>query len=179
MVINVGKIYGYAGKNEGIDSKGVMTVNGGLGISTGTRSPEEGVDCDNNTFKMTGGILIGMGGATSTPTASVCTQYSIIQSVNATQNSIMNLSSSDGTSIITFKFPRTLSSACMLLSAPGISNGSYVIKTGGSCDGSEWNGYYSNGTYSGGSQVATITVSSVVTGGSSGGGPGGGGNRPW
>ena len=91
----------------------------------------------------------------------------------------MNLSSSDGTSIITFKFPRTLSSACMLLSAPGISNGSYVIKTGGSCDGSEWNGYYSNGTYSGGSQVATITVSSVVTGGSSGGGPGGGGNRPW
>ena len=178
IVINGGRVYCYAENNDGIDSNGTLTVTGGLVISSGTRSPEEGFDCDNNTFTITGGVLIGMGGATSKPTASVCTQYTIIQTVNATQNSIMNLSASDGTSIITFKFPRTLSSACMLLSAPGIANGTYVLKTGGSCDGTDWNGYYANGTYSGGSQAASITVSSIVTGGSTGGPGGGGGGRP-
>lgn len=32
-------------------------------VSNGARSPEEGFDCDN-TFKITGGTIIGTGGAT-------------------------------------------------------------------------------------------------------------------
>ena len=175
--ISGGKVYSYSENNDGIDSNGTISISGGLVIGVGTRTPEEGFDCDNNTFKITGGILIGMGGATSNPTASVCTQYTIIQSINAQSGSIMHLASSDGTPVVTFKFPRTLSSACMLISAPQIGNGTYVYKTGGSCSGSEWNGYYENGSYSGGTQVASVTVSSIVTGASSGG-PGGGGGRP-
>lgn len=54
IYINGGNSYVYSTSNDGIDSNGKITVTGGTTISVGAGSPEEGFDCDRNTFKITG-----------------------------------------------------------------------------------------------------------------------------
>ena len=50
IVINGGNIYCYSSGNDGVDSNGTLTITGGTIVSIGTTSPEEGFDCDQNTF---------------------------------------------------------------------------------------------------------------------------------
>lgn len=185
IVINGGNIYCYSSGNDGIDSNGTLTITGGVVIASGTTSPEDGFDCDQNTFKITGGIVLGIGGGTSAPTSSVCTQRSVIYGGSGTNGEIVSIQSSDGTSILTYQIPRTYSQMTLLFSSPNLaSGGSYTILKGGSVSGgSDFFGLYTGATYSGGTQAATFTASSMVTqvGNTSGGGggqPGGGGGRP-
>lgn len=178
IAINGGNVYCYSQTNDGIDSNGTLTIAGGTIISSGTTAPEEGFDCDNNTFKITGGTLVGFGGATSTPTSSVSTQYSVIYGATGTANQLIHIESADGTSIITVKVPRAYSSQMtMLFSTPAIkSNTSYTIYTGGSTSGgTDFHGLYSGTTYTKGTSAKTFTTSSVVTtvGSVSSGGGGG------
>lgn len=74
MTISGGNVFAMGTNNDGIDSNSTLTVSGGVVIACGTTVPEEGIDCDENTFTVTGGTLIGIGGTTSTPTTSVTTQ---------------------------------------------------------------------------------------------------------
>jgi len=169
IYINGGNIYAYSSSNDGIDSNGKLTVTGGKIVSVGAGSPEEGFDCDRNTFKITGGILVGIGGATSSPTASVSTQASVILG-GGTANQLVSIQSNDGAETLTFLIPRTYTT--MLFSSPKLKvSTTYKIFTGGSvASGSAFNGLYTSGTYSGGTQSSTFTTSSTVTkvGGSNG-----------
>ena len=181
IVLNGGNIYCYSSGNDGIDSNGTLTITGGVIVSSGTTSPEDGFDCDQNTFKITGGIVLGIGGGTSTPTSSVCTQRTVIYGGSGSNGEILNIQSADGTSILTYQIPRAYSQMTVLFSSPNLtSGGSYTISKGGTVSGgSEFFGLYSGGTYSGGTQAATFTATSMVTqvGSTSGGGqPGGGGS---
>lgn len=174
IVIAGGKIYAFATNNDGIDSNGTITVTGGLAVSSGKTSPEEGFDCDQNTFKITGGTLLGIGGGSSSPTSSVSTQASIVTSgFTATQNQYLNIRTADGTQLCSFMLPRTLSSCVMLFTSPDLTTGNtYYIYTGGTVSNAStdvWHGYYPSATYSGGSQRTTATAS---LGGQSGGGGG-------
>ncbi|MDF9830064.1 carbohydrate-binding domain-containing protein [Parabacteroides sp. PF5-6] len=178
--INGGDIYCYSTANDGIDSNGTLTVTGGRVIAIGTSSPEEGFDCDRNTFKITGGTLIGIGGATSTPTANACTQRALVYSGSGTANTLFYLVSSDGKEVLTYLIPRSLSPMTLLFSSPSLEQGSYTIYSGGqTTGGTNFNGLYEGATSSGGSQLTTFTVQSIVTtvgsqqGGTPGGGPGG------
>lgn len=143
-------------------------------VSSGTTSPEDGFDCDQNTFKITGGIVLGIGGGTSTPTSSVCTQRTVIYGGSGSNGEILNIQSADGTSVLTYQIPRAYSQMTVLFSSPNLtSGGSYTISKGGTVSGgSEFFGLYSGATYSGGTQAATFTASSMVTqvGSTSGGG---------
>lgn len=182
IVINGGTIYCYSSGNDGIDSNGTLTITGGVIVSSGTTSPEDGFDCDQNTFKITGGIVLGIGGGTSTPTSSVCTQRSVIYGGSGSNGEYLNIQSADGTSILTYQIPRAYSKMTVLFSSPNLtSGGSYIISKGGTVSGgSEFFGLYTGATYSGGTQAATFTASSMVTqvGSTSGGGqPGGGGGH--
>ncbi len=182
IVINGGIIYCYSTGNDGIDSNGTLTVNGGFTIAIGTSSPEGGIDCDENTFTITGGILLGIGGDTSTPTSSVCTQPSLIYSGSISGDLLLHISSSDGEGVLTYELPVNYSSMTFLFSSPSLQLGSsYVLSTGGSVsDGTEFFGYYTNGTYTGGTEQSSFTLSSMVTTiGRSGGGPGGTGGLRW
>ena len=105
--------------------------------------------------------------------------------MSATQGKYFAVLNSSGTPVLTFKFPRTMSSASLLLSSPDFKTGSsYTISSGGTLSSptEEWNCWFSGGTWSGGSQLTTYTPNSrITTLGSSnggGGGMGGGGNRP-
>ncbi|RRB07745.1 carbohydrate-binding domain-containing protein [Larkinella rosea] len=169
IYINGGTIYSYATSNDGIDSNGPLTVTGGKIVSVGAASPEEGFDCDRNTFKITGGIMVGIGGATSVPTASVSTQPSVVLG-GGTANQLFHIQSNDGAEVLTFLIPRTYTT--MLFSSPKLKTSqTYKIFTGGSvATGTNLNGLYTAGTYTVGTQSSSFTASSMVTqiGGSSG-----------
>ena len=185
IVINGGSIYCYSSGNDGIDSNGTLTITGGVVIASGTTSPEDGFDCDQNTFKITGGIVLGIGGGTSTPTSSVCTQRSVIYGGSGSNGEILNIQSADGTNVLTYQIPRNYSQMTLLFSSPNLaSGGSYTISKGGSVSGgSEFFGLYTGSSYSGGTQAATFTAGSMVTqvgnvNSNPGGGQPGGGGRP-
>lgn len=186
LIINGGHIYCNASGNDGIDSNGTIAINGGLIISSGTTTPEEGFDCDQNRFAITGGILIGMGGATSTPTTSACTQRSLIYNGSSLSGKCICIKDASGNEAFTVQLPvkNSLSSrACLLISTPNLqASTAYTLYTGCTANGEElFHGYFPNATCTGGTQAATFTTNNMVTTiGSSGGGfPGGGGpGRP-
>ncbi|MBR1627108.1 MAG: carbohydrate-binding domain-containing protein [Bacteroidales bacterium] len=189
--INGGKTYAHATGNDAIDANGTLTVTGGLTIAVGSTSPEEGFDCDNNQFKITGGTLIGIGGGTSTPTSSVCTQNSLIYK-SLTNGTALNITDAEGNDILTFQVPSISGNQggfpggwksetatkgpgggpggqgdrglTLLFSSPDLVNGTYTIKQGGTVSGgTQWNGYYTGTTYSGSTTTKTVTISNRVT----------------
>lgn len=178
--ITGGTVYCYSTGNDGIDSNGTLTISGGTVLAAGTSAPEGGLDCDQNTMKITGGTVIGIGGNNSTPTASACTQPCIVYGATATAGQLMSVVDSNGTSVLTYQMPRTYSSMQMIISSPQLANGSYSIYTGGNVsNGETFYNLYTAGTYGGGSQTQSFTISSMVTsvGNTSSGGGGGMGPR--
>ncbi|MFA6873483.1 MAG: carbohydrate-binding domain-containing protein [Bacteroidaceae bacterium] len=156
ITVNGGTIYAYSTGNDGIDSNGKFLFTGGVIISSGTTAPEEGFDCDANTFAITGGILIGMGGGSSTPTTSSSTQrYWLKSNISLTSGSVYRLTTStatSGTNVLVFKAPRTLTSATVLLSSPLLIKGTtYYLMKGATVTGAEtFHGYYETCTATGG-----------------------------
>lgn len=180
IIINGGDVYCYSSGNDGIDSNGTLSITGGLVISSGTTSPEEGFDCDQNRFTITGGTLIGTGGGTSTPTASSCTQRSVIYNGSATSGQYINIHDTSGASILTYKIPRSYNQMTLLFCSPLMKSSTtyYISSSVNVSSGAEWNGYYLNGNYSGGNSLTSYTTTNMVTTiGCSSGGMGGGG-RP-
>lgn len=181
LLINGGYVYGYATNNDGIDSNGTITINGGVVFGSGSSTPEDGIDCDQNTFTINGGIVVGIGGSTSTPTSSTSKQASVVTSASLTANSVLALTNGSGECIVALKIPaRYNGTYTMLLSAPGLSTGNtYTFKSGATISGTTFQGVScDNTTISGGSTAWSYTQSSLVTGGSAsgmgGGMPGGG-----
>ncbi len=175
LIINGGLYYAHSDANDGTDCNGPMELNGGFCVSNGAKQPEEGFDCDNNQFKITGGTHIGTGGGTSNPTSSVCTQPTL--KINTQQNYAIQILKSDGTVVCTYQCPAYTSGGgggwpggggngmVMLFTDPQLQSGQqYTIKYNGTISGgTSWNGYYTgNVTYSGG-QTATTTISSMLT----------------
>ena len=173
IYINGGTTYAYSSSNDGIDSNGKITVTGGKTISVGSTSPEQGFDCDNSTFKITGGFIVGIGGGTSSPTANVSTQPSVILG-GGTADQLIHIQSADGTEVLTFLIPRTY--ATMLFSNPKLKTGqTYKIYNGGSVTGgTSVNGLYTSGKYTAGTLSATtFATSTMVTKAGGSTGPGG------
>lgn len=159
-----------ASNNDGMDSNGTLTVSGGMVISKGAGGPEEGFDCDNNTFKITGGIIVGVGGNTSNPTVAVSTQNALKLSITSNQNICIKNAANE--IVLIYAIPSITggggpggggNKAVVLFSDPAFTNGSYTIFYGGTISGgTAFNGYYSGATYSGGSSQ-TFNVSSILT----------------
>lgn len=172
--ITGGTIYAASNNNDGIDCNGQIHISGGFSIASAVRTPEEAFDCDNNTFAITGGTLIGThvsGSMYSSPTASACTQHSLKYTC-ASNNDIQIIRSSDNAVILTFHVPTMSSSggggwpgggggssnAVLTFSSPDFVQGSYTIKYGGTISGgTNFHNYYTGATYTGGS-TKTFTV---------------------
>lgn len=181
LTINGGVYYAHSDANDGTDSNGTMFINGGFNISNGSRSPEEGFDCDWNQFKITGSTSIGTGGGTSDPSQNVCTQPSL--KINTQPGYAIQILKSDGTVICTYQCPTFTggggggpggggNNMVMLFTDPQLQTGqSYTVKYGGTISGgTNWHGYYTgNVTYSGG-QSTNVNVNSMYTTVSAGGG---------
>ncbi len=160
IYINGGHIYCQASANDAMDSNGTFTITGGIVIAASSR--EDGVDCDGNNFKITGGLVIGMGRATSTPTASISTTYSLIAG-GVSGSQLIHIEDAAGKEVLTFQTPigfNTLLFASSKLQA----NTTYHIYTGGSVtNGTQANGLYTKGTYARGSTAAQFKTGNMVT----------------
>ena len=180
LTVNGGTIYCHSDNNDAIDSNGTLFINGGLTIANGARQPECGFDCDNNQFKITGGIVCGTGGDTSNPTANVCTQPSM--KINTQAGYAIQVLNASGEVVVTYQCPPLQggggggpgggSGIKFLLTHPDFATGqTYTVKYNGTISGGDnWNGYYTgNVTYSGGQQT-TVTLNSMVTTVNAGGG---------
>ena len=164
ITINGGSVYCYSTGNDGVDSNGTLTITGGTVVASGTTSLEDGFDCDQNTFKITGGTVLGIGGGTSTPTANSCIQRSVIYGGSGSAGQYIGIQSSDGTNLMTYMIPRTYQQMTLLFSSLQLESGSYTIYTGGSVtDGASFYGLYTGAVYDGGTQAATFTTNSMVT----------------
>jgi hypothetical protein len=176
IVISGGNIFCNASGNDGIDSNGTLTITGGIIIALGAVNGEDGFDCDSNTFKVTGGTLIGMGGSTSKPTTSVTTASTV--EANVTAATLYHIESSAGVEVMTFKSARAYSgTVCLLFGGGGMARGtSYTLYTGGSVSaGTDFHGLYSGAAYTKGNAVGTFTAAAYATVGTASGSPGAGG----
>ena len=189
--INGGKIFAFADNNDGIDSNAMMWINGGLVIASGSAAPEEGLDCDRSqNFIVTGGTLIGTGGA-AVSTSSSSTQRSVIYNgISANTGDLIVITNAEGTPILKYELPRTMKSLALFFSSSDIRSGeTYTVYTGGSLSGNtiNWNGWFQDGAYTEGTELGTFTSNNVTTtvgqsngpgGGPGNGGPGNGGWGP-
>lgn len=171
--ISGGSLFLSSSGNDAIDSNGTLSVSGGLTVANGAGAPEAGFDCDQSNFAITGGIAVGTGGSTSTPSTSTSSQNYL--NITATSGSAICIKNSSGTVIMMMQLPSISTSGggpgggssggmVVLYTNPLITNGTYTIQYGGSITGgTAVKGYYTtNGTYSGGSS-RTFTVSSRAT----------------
>ena len=182
--INAGKVYAFADHNDGMDSNGKLWIKGGLVMASGSDAPEEGFDCDfSQNFVVTGGILIGTGGA-AISTSSSSTQRSVVYNgISGKSGELLVIADAADKPILKFRFPRTISRMAVFFSSSDIKSGdTYTVYTGGTLSGSSinWNGWYEDGECAGGQKIGTFTSSSLNTTVGQGGGPGGGpgGNPP-
>lgn len=172
--INGGTTYAASTNNDGIDCNGPMYITGGFTIAAASHTPEESFDCDNNTFGITGGVIIGTApsGMWSAPTTSACTQH-VLKYTHTSNNAVQLIRNSDNEVILTFKVPTISggggpggggsSSAILTFSSPEFTEGTYTLKYGGTITGgTNFHNYYTGATYSGGS-TKTFTVSSAIT----------------
>ena len=175
ITVNGGRIFCYSTGNDAIDSNGTLTFNGGLIVSSGTMAPEEGFDCDQNTFAIRGGTLVGTGGASSSPTAASSTQRSVLYKAAGTSGTVVRVATG-GTNVLVYKIPRTYSgggggpgggstaSMTMLFSLPALTNATYALVTNAVVSGgTEFHGLYVGATVTGGTTSKTFTASSMVT----------------
>jgi hypothetical protein len=163
ITINGGYIYACGSQNDAIDSNGTLTINGGVLVAVGTSAPEGAFDCDTNTFKITGGTFVGIGGTVSEPTKSACTQNVLVLG-GGTKDSTMAIVSGGNTVAFTFTIPQSYDT--MIVSSPKIISGtSYSVYTGGTASGDEtFHGLYLGSlSYSGGTAGTSFTVSSRLT----------------
>ncbi len=187
ITIDGGYVYAYGSDNDGIDSNGTLHIGGGVVIASGTSTPESGFDCDENTFAITGGIAVGIGGDTSNPTASSCTQNTVVYKGSCAQGALITLTQGD-TPVLSYTPEKTLTQMTLLLTTPALATGtSYALVSGGTLSGATtFHGLSIGGTLSGTTtSVTSFTPTSVITtlgtnggqGGNPGGNPGGGNNH--
>jgi len=163
ITINGGYLYCASSANDAMDSNGTLTITGGFIVAVGANVPEGAFDCDQNTFAITGGTLVGIGGATSMPTASSCKQNVVIFG-SGTGGKTLALKAGDGTVAFAFTVPRNYGT--MVLSSPDIKTGkTYTVYSGGAASADTvFNGLYLGSLgYSSGSAGTSFTVSSCVT----------------
>ncbi|NDV46755.1 carbohydrate-binding domain-containing protein [Paludibacter sp. 221] len=178
--ISGGNVYCKSSANDAIDSNGTLTIAGGVVVACGATQPEAAFDCDQNRFSITGGTIVGIGGDTSTPTSSYCSQPSLVYKTSTSINTIAINNSSTGANVLVFEFPRTYSSMTMLFSSPSLQTSTaYSILINGTITSTEsaFHGLYANATYTNGTSANTFTtgsssgsVTSVGTNGIGGGG---------
>lgn len=187
--IDGGTLYANSRGNDAIDSNGTITINGGLIVAAGQQAPEGSFDCDNNTFKITGGTVVGIGGHLSNPTASACTQRSLVYS-GITNGTALQIVDSNGNALLTYQVP-TYSGGpggggpggpggggpgggeglTLLFTSADLQEGNITVKQGGTISGGEeFYGYYTGASYSGATTSQDVTISGMVTTFGGGGG---------
>ena len=164
ITINGGTVYAYSSQNDAIDANGSsgITINDGIIVAIGIREPECAFDCDNNTFKITGGLLVGLG-TNNYSSPKNCSQSTVVlsNSYYGSANTTMAITDSSGNAVFAYTLPSSVGTV-MILSSPDIKTGTtYSVKKGVSVSGGTkfHNLYTSLPEVSGGTTTTTFTTS--------------------
>lgn len=164
LTINGGYLYLNAG-GDGLDANGSIVITGGTVLVNGPSTNGNGALDYDGSFKISGGVLVAVGssGMAQVP-GTTSTQNSVLVNFTGNQaaNSLVNIQSVDGKSILTFKAAKQYQS--LAFSSADLATGTtYSVYTGGSSTGTSTDGLFSGGTYTAGTKYTSFSVSSVVT----------------
>ncbi len=174
MYIKGGDITVVSSDNDGLDSNGNMYISGGVIKAFGTRSPECGIDANEEggyTVVFTGGTLLAVGGGNSVPSTSESTQPYVSGSMSVSANSEITLKNGS-TTLATFTVPSNYSSSSGSQGGGFGPGGQGGFRPGGSGGGSSvlisCAGLTSGSSYTMTSGSSSTTVTATLKG--SGGG---------
>ncbi len=161
--------------NDAVDSNygrtGAIVIGNGTAFAyTSKGAPEEGFDCDNNSYIQITGTGIGLsagasqGGGGSSSTISGAKQgYTFItNSVSYQSGRYYTVADASGNNLFTYSFPTSLSSSLSLLTATGMKSGStYTIKystTAPTDATTQFQGLYLGSSHTGTTSVTSFTA---------------------
>jgi len=176
----------YSNGNDAVDSNagttGAITIGNGVVFAYTTKgSPEEGFDCDNNSYIQITGTGIGIsaggsqgggggggpwggGGSSSGNTISNAAQgYAFVtSSISYQPNRYYTLADASGNNLVTYSFAASCSSSLSLITAKGMTkNASYNVKystTAPTDATTSWHGLYLGSSHKGTTSVTTLTA---------------------
>ncbi len=165
--------YGYG--NDAIDSNagqtGAITIgNGAVFTYTTKGSPEEGFDCDNNSYIQITGTGIGIsaggaqgGGSSSSSISNAQQGYKFVtSSISYTSGRYYTLSDASGKNLVTYSFEASCSSSLAMFTATGMVKGStYYVKYGTSAPTdatTAWHGLYLGSSATGSNSVTSFSA---------------------
>ena len=185
IMFNGGVTVCWSTGNDAIDSNagttGAITIGNGVVFAYTTKgAPEEGFDCDNNSYIQITGTGIGIsaganqggggggrpggGGSSSSYTISNATQgYAFVTStISYTTGRYYTLADKSGNNLITYSFEKACSSSLALFTATGMTKGStYYVKWSSEVPTdatTDWHGLYLGSSHTGTSSVTSFTA---------------------
>ena len=168
----------YSNGNDAVDSNygraGAVEIGNGCIVAyTSAGGPEEGLDCDNNSYiSITGtGYAISAGGSqgggggwggTSGLGSAVQGYYLSTSSLSYTAGRYYTIANSSGTNLMTYSFEAGVSSSLSLFTAKGMTKGqSYTVKystTAPTNATTAWHGVYLGSTATGTTSFTSFTA---------------------
>jgi hypothetical protein len=174
IFFNGGTTVCYGTGNDAIDSNagttGAITIGDGAVMAYTTKgAPEEGLDCDNNSYiQITGnGYAISagasQGGGSSNTISGAAQGYAFLtSSISYQSGRYYTLSDASGNNLMTYNFPASFSSSLNLFTAKGmVKNSKYYLKysTSAPTDATTaWHGLYLGSTAKGTNDVTNFTA---------------------
>ena len=174
IYFNGGVTVCYSTGNDAIDSNasttGAITIGNGTVFAYTTKgAPEEGLDCDNNSYiQITGtGIAISagaaQGGGSSSNTISNAKQgYAFVtNTISYKSGTYYTLADASGNNLVTYSFAANCSSSLSLFTATGmVKNSTYTVKSSTSAPTDATTTFH--GLYLGSSAKGTTSVTSFT-----------------
>ena len=174
IYFNGGVTVCYSNGNDAVDSNagrtGAITIGDGVIFAfTSKGSPEEGLDCDNNSYiQITGnGIAISAGGAqgggsSSSISGAAQGYYFYTSSISYTTGRYYTLADANGNNLVTYSFPVSVSSSLSLFTAKGMTSGkTFTVKystTAPTDATTAWHGVYLGSSHQGTTSVLSATA---------------------
>ena len=136
IYFNGGVTVCWSNGNDAVDSNygktGAITIGNGIAFAYTTKgSPEEGFDCDNNSYIQITGTGIGLsaggaqgGGSSSSISNAKQGYYFCTSTISYSANTYYTLADASGNNLVTYSLPTSVSSTLALFTAKGMVKGS-------------------------------------------------------